>query len=1110
MEKLTGKLWLLSSSLLAASTSFAIDVPEMLKDINQVPHAVAAQDIGPFEVQSHLGKVFMLVNDGQHGREPWVYDPQTGVAELLAETGTGRHSLFEGDIGWSQGLEVSATSRYVLLQPKRLPDFVSTSDKIYWISDGTKEGTWSLDEVTGSTRIQNVAVKSNDHIFLKTENGCWETDGTRAGTKPIDRQAWDDLAYSIWFQGAYYFVHYEDVAGSSQLTLMSRESAVVSAKPLAALAPLGKLSFDLYGMGKVATSDAVYFSVQDGFTGHTTLWRSNGTAAGTVSLLTPEADAERLYLSSDDFVAVGKYLYFPWRTRAAGTELWTTDGTAGGTRMVTDYAPGAANGLDDSSLEENDSFEDEVAVVGEELISGLQDPSGASHLVRIGAGGGSVTELGLSNAHIGIVEDASSQGKVFAFSRSDATGESLWVVPPGGNAVKLRDFASGERVEDDWMAGSRLYLEVKNDQGTQILSTDGGDAGLKTIALESGWYLPEDLASVDDQLFIGPSQYGNEASWGKLWQVDGAAGSLTSAVGFSVTGNGDSDPEHFVKLGDATYFLADDGVHGRELWLTDGTAPGTRMVADVRVGLDSAFDDGGGWGRLSTAILNGKLYFVADDGIHGAELWKTDGTAAGTLMVGDIRPGPDGALEGMPNMTSFKGRIYFRAVTAEAGIELWSSDGTAEGTSLLKDLSPGQGNSWPWLENGAVYSGEYQDQLYFSAYTPATGQELWRTDGTAEGTVLFSDIIPGPASSYPARFKALGGKLYLRTHSNNYTEQALRVTDGTPESVQLLYQATGVSAERTLSYIRELNGSVVFAAPNVELGFELWMTGGTPETTHILKDVMPGAGDGFGNDMAIVGNRLYFAGSDGEHGLELWVSDGSAEGTRLLEETMPGAGDGLRGGNNGLVRHKDTAYFLANDQAHGSEFWRVKADGSGIERATDHFIPEEVTMSYPISIGESLMFAASADEFGMELWQLRDVNSAPTIASIAAQTINAGAVATVSLSLADAESAAADLQVSVSSSNTELAPVSALVISGSGASRSLAITPAAGKSGSASITVTVSDGQAQASTQFMLTVNAAPTPTPTPSSGGGGGGGALAWLLLALSPLAFRERAAAH
>ena len=138
---------------------------------------------------------------------------------------------------------------------------------------------------------------------------------------------------------------------------------------------------------------------------------------------------------------------------------------------------------------------------------------------------------------------------------------------------------------------------------------------------------------------------------------------------------------------------------------------------------------------IPLAPLMGSLYFSAKDDTHGRELWKSDGTAAGTVVVKDIRPGSEGSLP--RGLTDVGGTLYFSAGDGTHGGELWRSDGTATGTVMVKDIWAGSRGSHP---SGLTDVG---GTLYFAADDGTHGWELWKSDGTAAGTVMVKDIWPG-------------------------------------------------------------------------------------------------------------------------------------------------------------------------------------------------------------------------------------------------------------------------------------------------------------------------------------------------------------------------------
>lgn len=185
-----------------------------------------------------------------------------------------------------------------------------------------------------------------------------------------------------------------------------------------------------------------------------------------------------------------------------------------------------------------------------------------------------------------------------------------------------------------------------------------------------------------------------------------------------------SAPSDFIVVDGKLFFVAEDRTSGRELWTSDGTEAGTVRVKDIRPGPGASSIE-----QLTN--VDGTLFFAASDGTSGKELWKSDGTEAGTVLL-DVLPGPDSSSP--TGLTNVNGTLYFSAIDPTGGRELWKTDGTASGTLRVKDIWPGASSSTPAI------LGEFDGTLFFSATDGTSGRELWKSDGTEAGTVRVKDI----------------------------------------------------------------------------------------------------------------------------------------------------------------------------------------------------------------------------------------------------------------------------------------------------------------------------------------------------------------------------------
>jgi ELWxxDGT repeat protein len=356
-----------------------------------------------------------------------------------------------------------------------------------------------------------------------------------------------------------------------------------------------------------------------------------------------------------------------------------------------------------------------------------------------------------------------------------------------------------------------------------------------------------------------------------------------------------SNPVNLTNVNGVVFFVANDGVSGNELWKTDGTSAGTVLVKDIRAG-------GAGSLPQNLVNVNGTLYFTAIDSTRGRELWKSDGTAAGTVLVKDVRGGS--ASSTPKNLTVVGNTLFFSAIDSSRGYELWKSDGTDAGTVLVKDINPGTTSSSP--ESLVNNNGT----LLFTAIHPTSGRELWKSDGTAAGTVLVQDIYAGTYSSAPLELYYLNGAVYFSAQTQAFGREVYKTNGTTTELFVDVNPGTGYSQPR--GFIG--TGNVLyFTAYHPVYGTELWKVDPTTGP-QIVRDAAPGGNYSDLNDFQVVANTLYYRSYDAVLGYRLWQSDGSEVGTHPVTNSPSFP--------TRLVNANDNLFFVGRDDSYGNELYR--------------------------------------------------------------------------------------------------------------------------------------------------------------------------------------------
>jgi ELWxxDGT repeat protein len=420
--------------------------------------------------------------------------------------------------------------------------------------------------------------------------------------------------------------------------------------------------------------------------------------------------------------------------------------------------------------------------------------------------------------------------------------------------------------------------DSKNDgvAGNELWKSDGSAPGTDSIKVivpkTSNDYI--DIGGVaGNTLFF----YADSGYYAGLWKSDGTDTGTVFLKSLHVFPGSSSISSIYDMNGIAYFQVAETG--SAALWRSDGTPSGTFMLKN--------FSNQGGilwFNKGMFTVMNNELYFFAVDyttSTPTTSLWKTDGTAAGTVFIKYVVFGP-GSYNPSGLFTYYyeksniniNGTLFFCASDAVHGSELWKSDGTAIGTVLVKDINPGVNGSNP------EYLTNFNGTLYFKAET-TNGIELWESDGTAAGTVLVKDINPGSGSAF-VRKGGAGSFIYTLINNGNV---------------------------------------LLFCANDGVHGDELWKSDGTAIGTQMVKDIQQGTNGAVPFDLLNVNGILYF-GAGGFGGRELWKSDGTVNGTMRLTDIYPGSGSSLFDAGGELIDFRDTIYMRADDNIHGTELWK--------------------------------------------------------------------------------------------------------------------------------------------------------------------------------------------
>jgi len=714
-----------------------------------------------------------------HGHELWKSDGTSAGTQMVKD-------INEGEAGHFQAIYNLTTveNRLYFVVRRDAKDGYSGKERDLWTSDGTELGTHKVqgfpsegayDQFYYLKNIGNslycisqdhafndkrytlwhvdtngaVAMKKYDAVHEAVDlNGkayflartlraekwkLWKSDGTKAGTERLLYMPFDERAQGLKsVDGTLYFytekIEIIDDVRTNYIIYWkydSREGSIVQTGKTKM-----RTSFPAPS-ARVKLGDKQVFTTYDEEYG-VELWIGGGDQNNSV-LLKDITEGEKsskikgiIHINGTIYFTKGYY----------GNQLWKTDGTTDGTVRV----QGIDSGTEDSNpqklvqMKKNYYFTAHKAGYTSELWK--SDGAKAGTVILKDSADGGVITLGATND--AIYFNTYTRNNYVKMWKSDGTeGGTIMLKEDNVSEIHYYDV-------DDWyntqyfdINGTTLFRGYDKEHGFELWSTDGTQAGTKLfldIDKNETSSMPRQFLEINDKLYFTAF---DSATGISLWKSDGTVvgtqqllalpeGYDNKQYKFAYRGG----PRNLTDVNGTLFFTMNVDENNTELWKSDGTKAGTVAVKRFK----KLYSMSQPFGLTN---INGILYFVPiyvnnSANHHGWELWKSDGTEKGTTLVAHVGKDKYSGSHQMGKPTYFKGKVYFSLPDDEQGTELWMSDGTIEGTKLFKDFKTGKESSNP------VIRGVLNDSLMFEA-TDDRGRKLWKTDGTVEGTEMVKD-----------------------------------------------------------------------------------------------------------------------------------------------------------------------------------------------------------------------------------------------------------------------------------------------------------------------------------------------------------------------------------
>jgi ELWxxDGT repeat protein len=662
---------------------------------------------------------------------------------------------------------------------------VNTKDFGYepWVSDGTESGTFMLKDINAGTSssidsdygLTNSVQVDSILFFLVYENystRLWRTNGTSSGTYRVTNlmcRSYSDLSMNIGFFKGFIYI--------------------------AAIKPsVNYLQDNLYKINPLTLEVTL------------------------VKELSESSEIGGLTVFDNEF-------YFSAKLNSTGWELWRSNGTTDSTYMVKDIAPGVASSSEIIYSDKGKCKNKVFFSVIDTVINFFGNPSpGPPSLWKT---------------------DGTPQGTVKVMRRLN---NRLYAYPTPSNFITIND---------------KMYFTALNSSGYNHLWCYVSDRD--TVLSISSVSTCRAAVRVGDKIQFYTSN--------GIFEVNPISNSVrTIDANITISSPDRCNKSHRIKkqvLGTSFYFSATRTPYSDyELWVSNST--GINRVFNISKGkpgkdLRSSLP----YGIVTT---NNKVFFYANDGIHGRELWVSDGAVNGeTKLTKNTEITPESGSAPDQFLVSEK-NLYFRASSTSPVSndpdykDIYRYNIDSDSLNILFESDSQTGDLTPITT--------FKNRLIFSTNSSKSYYENASTGGSQQLATYFNknDI-------FPIHAQCNGELIIAGTNTSNWSEYLYKF-DTTGTLKLITDKATSISS------MIEMNGIVYFKARHrysPDLGIELWRTDGTSSGTFMVKDILPGYDSGLRlNTFFRAGNYIYFVGVNQYNQSELWRSDGTGQGTVMI------------------------------------------------------------------------------------------------------------------------------------------------------------------------------------------------------------------------------------